>query len=142
MIPDLVGSSEPESGRLPRIAGGKGRRTEDERFRSSKGAREMSTRSDGGRDLHTSTPRSRRPKPRQEEQAPMECAGSAEVVDVGQGVVIVKRLLEYAGGWTAGLKTTSVIWGIAKNVPATPRLSLHLWSTTSDIMQHAKTKTK
>ena len=44
MIPDLAGNSglDAESDPLPRIAGGKGRRTEDERFRSSKGAREMS----------------------------------------------------------------------------------------------------
>ena len=44
MIPDLAGNSglDAESDPLPRIASGKGRRTEDERFRSSKGAREMS----------------------------------------------------------------------------------------------------
>ena len=49
------------------------------------------------------------------------------------------KLLEYEGGWTAGLKTTSVICQIA-----TKKYDDHdcFQSIMCNILQHAKTKTK
>lgn len=77
VILDLVADTalDAESGQLLRIVSGKDLRTVDEMFRDSKRARETGQYwwYQGANEVRTSTPRSRRPKPRQEEQAPMEC---------------------------------------------------------------------
>ena len=74
-----------------RIGCGKDRRAEDEMSRGSERARERGSAGmgDAWGDLHTSTsPRARRPKPRQEEQAPMECS-SLELDAVGVVLVLL-----------------------------------------------------
>ena len=62
-----------------RIGCGKDRRAVDEMSRDSERAREPGSAGMGvgvlGGDLHTSTSPRARPKPRQEEQVPMECGG-------------------------------------------------------------------
>ena len=58
--------------------------------------------------MRTSTPRSRRPKPRQEEQAPMEC--NEWVTERGVcGCFCQKFALSFEGAWTVGLKKSSAI---------------------------------